>query len=517
MSAEAITWIFWSYFVGSLPFGYWITKLTSKKNLLSIGYKKSSGSNVIKYVGKAQGVSTILLDVAKGFLVVFLAQQLGLADWVLIASGLAVVIGHNWSPFINFAGGRGIASLMGAFLAFSFPITFLSLLLFVAVFAVWDASIGTLLVFPTVILLSYMRGEFETIGIFALLVLIPVLLKRLTPFSEILNINLFVRYLLRDGDDAVFDFRIVRRYPSIFNRIKGKVPQVLSLSAQDMAEILSASAHKIIVHQEEVNQINVFPVADKDTGYNLSATTIGIESAIAKKEYKTFRSLAKDVRLAAVRSARGNAGMIYVGFLLGLFERLEKEKTKIDADTFAEALKVSVTQARSAIHNPVDGTMLDVISATAKGAEEYVKEGNNIIELLEHSHKEARIALKETTEKLEVLKKNNVVDAGALGFVRILESFIESTKGEVPAVSIMAPINLITEQPPPKYRYCLQIGFDKNGGDIQQLKEDLSLLGNSMEVIEAEGRVRLHIHCDSPESVKAELSFAKDINIHIED
>ncbi|HEA84440.1 MAG TPA: DAK2 domain-containing protein [Candidatus Wildermuthbacteria bacterium] len=530
MSAEALIWIIWSYLVGSLPFGYWITKLTSQENLLLIGYKKSSGSNVIKYVGVWQGVLTILLDALKGFLVVWLAQELGLVGWIQVAAALAVVIGHNWSPFLNFAGGRGIAALMGALLAFSLPITAISLIVFVAIFAVWDASIGTLLVFPVVILLSYIGGSFETMGMFALLVMFPVLFKRLSPLEEISNATLFVRRLLRDGDCAVFDFRIVRlieRYPTAFipvhlvigliKRARGYVPPVLSLSPQDMAGLLSSGAKKAADHQEEVNRINVFPVADKDTGYNLAATTVGIESAIAKKEYRTFKNLAKDVRLSAVKSARGNAGMIYVGFLLGFFERIQEESIEIDAQIFAEALLISKIHARSAIHNPVDGTMLDVIDAAAKGAENYIKEGNNIIELLENSHKEAKAALKATTEKLEVLKKNNVVDAGALGFVRILEGWIENLKGDVPVASVMAPVNLSVEQAPPRYRYCVQIGFQNEGGNIQRLREELSLLGNSMEVLEAEGRVRLHIHTDQPEAVKAKLSFATDINVHIED
>jgi len=530
MTAEILTWILWGYLIGSLPFGYLITKLSSNENLLEIGYKKSSGSNVVKHVGMWQGVLTISLDVAKGFIVVWLVQVLGLPEWVQIASALAVVIGHNWSVFLGFEGGRGIASLMGALLAFSFPITFIAILIFAAVFVIWDASIGTLLVFPVVAYLAYYMGSFETIGLFSLLVLFPVLFKRLSPTDEISNWNLFIRRLLMDGDHKIFDFRIVRlmdRYPSAFKPVlfviglikqaRGFVPPVLSLSPQDVAQLLSVAAKKAAAHQEEVNRINVFPVADKDTGYNLSATTVGIENVVSKKEYKTFKSLAKDVRLTAIKSARGNAGMIYVGFLLGFFERIQKETKGIDAQTFAKALLISSTRARSAIHNPVDGTMLDVISATAQGAKNYSKEGDNIIELLENSHKEAEAALKATTEKLEVLKKNNVVDAGALGFVRILEGWIEHLRGEVPAVSVMAPVNLTAEQPPLKYRYCVQIGFQKNRGNIQKLKEELSLLGNSMEVLEAEGRVRLHIHTDNPESVKEKLSFATDLNIHIED
>ena len=77
MSGEALVWIIWSYFVGSLPFGYWITKLTSHENLLLIGYKKNSGSNVIKYIGKRRGILVIFLDIVKGFLVVWLAHELG--------------------------------------------------------------------------------------------------------------------------------------------------------------------------------------------------------------------------------------------------------------------------------------------------------------------------------------------------------------------------------------------------------------------------------------------------------
>ncbi len=113
-----IFWILASYLLGSIPFGFLIAKICGK-NILEIGWKKTSGSNVFRNVGKWQGILTGLLDVAKGAAAVFLAQLLGLVPEVQAVAGAAAVIGHNWSVFLRFSGGRGIGTFAGAFLALS--------------------------------------------------------------------------------------------------------------------------------------------------------------------------------------------------------------------------------------------------------------------------------------------------------------------------------------------------------------------------------------------------------------
>lgn len=204
-------WIIFSYLLGSIPFGYIITRLSTGKNILKIGWRKTSGSNVFKNVGKWQGALTGILDLLKGYLAILFAQKLGLSTEAQVFSGVAAVCGHNWSIFLKFAGGRGIGTLIGAFLALSPKILGLSIIPFVVMGLIWNLSIGTLLFFPTAIWLSFQFNQFETIGFFSFLALLPVLIKRLSPVKEIFQSkkkNLIRNRLLFDSDLFLFNFRI---------------------------------------------------------------------------------------------------------------------------------------------------------------------------------------------------------------------------------------------------------------------------------------------------------------------
>jgi len=210
-------WIIISYLLGSIPFGYLITKFSTGKNVLEIGWRKTSGSNVFRNVGKWQGILTGILDLLKGYLAVFGAKKFGLPIEVQVVSGLAAVVGHNWSIFLKFAGGRGIGTMIGAFLALSPKILFLSLIPFILIGIIWNFSIGTLLFFPTAVFLSIFPSSFSdcgVAGIFAFLVLIPALIKRLSPIKEIFPIKekkiLIRNRLLFDNDKSLFDFKILK-------------------------------------------------------------------------------------------------------------------------------------------------------------------------------------------------------------------------------------------------------------------------------------------------------------------
>jgi glycerol-3-phosphate acyltransferase PlsY len=212
-------WVVISYVLGSIPFGYIVTRLSTGKNILEIGWRKTSGSNVFKNVGKWQGALSGLLDVLKGYLAVFIAQKLGFSSGIQVLSGVAAVCGHNWSIFIKFAGGRGIGTFVGAFLPLAPRILGYSIIPFILIAIVWNGSIGTLSFFIISIYLSVRFSQFETVGIFSILVLIPVLIKRLSPIREIFQAKekgaLVRNRLLFDNDQFLSDLRIKR----IFKRL----------------------------------------------------------------------------------------------------------------------------------------------------------------------------------------------------------------------------------------------------------------------------------------------------------
>lgn len=197
-------WIIISYLIGSIPFGYIITRLSTGKNILEIGWRKTSGSNVFRNIGVWQGVLTGVLDLIKGFIAVELAQNLGFSPLIQVLSGVAAVMGHNWSCFLRFAGGRGIATFIGAGLSLIPRTLGLSLIFPIILALVWDSSIATILFLATVIFLSFRFNQFKTGTIFGLLSLMPIFIKRLSPIKEIKgaqNKTLLARNRLIFDDD----------------------------------------------------------------------------------------------------------------------------------------------------------------------------------------------------------------------------------------------------------------------------------------------------------------------------
>jgi len=208
----SIFYIILGYLLGSIPFGYLITHFSTGKNILEIGWRKTSGSNVFKSVGKWQGFLTGIGDVGKGFLAVWLAQKFGLPIQTQALCGVAAVTGHNWSIFLKFAGGRGIGTFIGALLALSPGILGYSLILLILLALIWNASIGTIFFLLCAIILTAYFDEVETIGLLPLISLLPIFIKRLSPIKELSleKKELIRNRLIFDDDIPRFDLRIKR-------------------------------------------------------------------------------------------------------------------------------------------------------------------------------------------------------------------------------------------------------------------------------------------------------------------
>ena len=206
----SILYIFLSYILGSIPFGYIFTKVSTRKNILEIGWRKTSGSNVFKNIGFLQGFFTGLFDILKGYISVKIAQHYGEPALVQVLCGVAVVIGHNWSLFLNFNGGRGIGTFGGALLAFNPEFLKLFLIPLISLGIIWNLCIGTIVALATVIYYSDKLG-LSYIRLFAVLSLLPIFLKRLSPIQELKQSKdkwrLFRNRLIFD-DDVTKDFRI---------------------------------------------------------------------------------------------------------------------------------------------------------------------------------------------------------------------------------------------------------------------------------------------------------------------
>jgi len=270
-----------------------------------------------------------------------------------------------------------------------------------------------------------------------------------------------------------------------------------------------AGAQRLIQMQEHLNNINVFPVPDSDTGTNMALTMRSVaEGALNCKEV-SVHAMSAALADSALMGARGNSGAILAQFFQGLAEGFHG-LSRSDLKSFAQAVQHAAMMAREAIAEPREGTILTVIQDWAKYIQETWEKFSDFPALLHSSMQAATESLQRTPEKLKVLAKAGVVDAGAQGFVHLLEgilSFIQSGKIERLARGLFDFGNAkakVEEAPEAiTFQYCTQAFITGTAIDRAALKEQLRLLGDSMIVAGSNERVRIHIHTNAPEEVFA--------------
>ena len=262
------------------------------------------------------------------------------------------------------------------------------------------------------------------------------------------------------------------------------------------------SYQKIEEKKEEINKINVFPVPDQDTGSNMAKTLLGIKEAIEGMEFKDLKEISEVALDGALTSAQGNAGVIYVGFLASFLPLLDKNP--VDAKKLAIAFEKGAKKAWESIQNPKEGTILDVIDAASQTFKEESEKEKDIIKILKSATEKAKEALLATREKMEIFRKANVVDAGGLGFLIILESYLEALEGERKEIKK-------EEKPSEKIRRFVQVLSNRYEVvslienlrlDENTVREKLKKLGNSLDIVRVGNRMKIHIHTDYPDEVR---------------
>ena len=272
--------------------------------------------------------------------------------------------------------------------------------------------------------------------------------------------------------------------------------------------------------RQDLNRINVFPVPDGDTGTNLALTVRAIADQLRRSADESIAEVARQAAQASVLGARGNCGMMLSHFLLGFSDRLG-DRRRIDTDAFGNALTAGVTRLTEAIERPVEGTMLTVMRDTAQAAEE--SEQTDFLPFLDRILGVARSSLARTPELLPVLKQAGVVDAGAKGFVNLLEGVVLFIHGD--------PIVALEEDPSDwesegvagvaypegeeNFRFCTEALV--RGSDLptrEEVNDRLRDLGDSLIVIRTGDILKLHIHTDEPETVFSYLRTVGALAAH---
>ena len=263
-----------------------------------------------------------------------------------------------------------------------------------------------------------------------------------------------------------------------------------------------------------INDLNVFPVPDGDTGTNITATMNGGVKGMEKEDDSHLGRLAMSCAGGMLLSARGNSGVIVSQFFQGLAEGLDGLETAT-LEQFAKALSSATAKAYEAVVHPVEGTILTVARVGSQHVNEHISEIKDFEELFVRLLQEMEIALAHTPDLLDVLKEAGVIDSGGAGLVAIMEGMLKAIKGEVvdDSVEWTGPSNGLSsagevpfdENSVLDYGYCtefiLQLLNSKKGPETFDLKAMISFLetlGDSIVAIRQKNIVKVHVHTKTP-------------------
>ncbi|MBL7481677.1 DegV family protein [Legionella bononiensis] len=291
--------------------------------------------------------------------------------------------------------------------------------------------------------------------------------------------------------------------------------EIHHLDAKTIHSAFLNACDAIISNRENLNAINLFPVADGDTGDNMSATALSVitHSTTQTTLNETLKSLAD----SALIGARGNSGMIFSQFFNGLTE-IELTSEQIDTITFSRLITQASQSVRSAILHPVEGTIITVIDAWSASISKVAQDFICFKKLIKHTLSEVNQALQSTANTLPVLKDAHVVDAGALGFYHFINGFSDYlinpraiTHNHHHEDCLKANHELPDKGCPPEQRYCTEITLSGESIDRTSIANQLEQFGDSVVSSGNASLCRFHVHCTQPAAVFESLFHAGTI------
>ena len=269
------------------------------------------------------------------------------------------------------------------------------------------------------------------------------------------------------------------------------------ITAEMLKNAIISAADNIKRYSEEVDNINVFPVPDGDTGTNLTLTLSGCAKAIADCSDMTAGELADKAAGAFLRSARGNSGVIFSLIFKGFAESV-KNLSEIDAVSLAKALEAGSNEAYASIEKPMEGTMLTVIRLAAAKASLAASKRCSAEETFVQALHGAEASLRSTTNLLPALKKHGVVDAGGQGLIYIMRGMLNTADSHPLPSAEKAQKSEFTDKT--EYIYCTEFLINStNTLNVASLRSRLSVIGNCTAVAEHSGIIKVHVHTNNPD------------------
>lgn len=267
--------------------------------------------------------------------------------------------------------------------------------------------------------------------------------------------------------------------------------------------VLSAGLQKVLEREDYLNKINVFPVPDADTGTNMAYTLSIIKEDLHQKVHSNIGEMSILIADSALDGARGNAGSILAQFFVGLSEGLH-DKAKVTVQQFAEAVKTGKQYAYQALLQPTEGTILTVISDWSDALNKLSSKHNDFVKVLANALNTAHKSLKDTPKKLKVLAKAGVVDAGGQGFVDLLtgiQDFISEGKIRKIFIPKVSKRDIKEVHFNEKYQYCTECVITGENINRIKLRDQLSLMGDSLIIAGTKHKAKIHIHSDEPKTI----------------
>ena len=303
---------------------------------------------------------------------------------------------------------------------------------------------------------------------------------------------------------------------------------IKTIDGAAFSRMMLSAAAEIDLNKQKVNELNVFPVPDGDTGTNMSMTLSAASTELRKADGITLTKAADKTASALLRGARGNSGVI-LSLLFRGFSKSLKGKLEADGKDFAAALTAGVEAAYKAVMKPAEGTILTVSRLTADAARDLAVENNEIEYVLQHCLDTAHAALDNTVNQNPVLKKAGVVDAGGMGFCLILRGMLESLRGndivceDTGAINEEADFGIFDSED-------ISFAFDtvfivrkrEDITSLDPLREYLGSIGDSLVIGEDDEAFKVHVHTNIPGDALSEaqkygtLELAKIENMRLQ-
>ena len=297
-----------------------------------------------------------------------------------------------------------------------------------------------------------------------------------------------------------------------------------TIHGNDFRRLMISAAASIEINKQKLNELNVFPVPDGDTGTNMSMTINAAANDLKKAENPSLEQASAIAASAMLRGARGNSGVILSLLLRGISRKL-KGNEECNGLLWAQALQEGVDAAYKAVMKPAEGTILTVARLAAARAMTAARKNKAFEAVLEAAIAEAKVALANTTNQNPVLKKAGVVDAGGKGWVVALEAMLCAVRGE----DIVAPESGVEETAQEAtfsdfdteditFTYCTEFIISReNNLDPEKLREFLSSLGDSLVLVDDDEIIKVHVHTNDPgKALHEAMDYGSFVTVKIE-